>query len=245
MTWQETENRRSKWDKRFKKVMTTYFVDQANSIMALDKIQEIASFSTSVNSMIDRDTSKLRKIYTTLYVDIINDFGKTVYNEFIGQKIFSIFAFGVYGWIASMALARAKKINGYSKLVVMNIVKKANEEGWTIRQTAKILRTVFIESFSKKRSIRIARTEVNTASNYGSYSGAKQTGLKLKKIWIATNDSRTRPTHRKAGRHPPIGIDELFKVGKGKMLYPGDQKGPVEEVVNCRCAIGYKREVRK
>lgn len=245
MTWQETENRRSKWDKRFKKGMELYFKDQANNIITLDKIQEMASFEAAVTSMIDKDNSKLRKLYTTLYVDIINDFGKTIYNELIGEKIFSIFAFGVYSWVASIALTRAKKINSYSKLVVMNIVAKANKEGWTIRQTAQVIRTVFIESFSKKRSIRIARTEVNTASNHGSYAGAKQTGLKLKKIWISTNDSRTRPTHRKAGKHPPIGIDELFTVGKGKMLYPGDQKGPVEEVVNCRCAIGYKREVRK
>ncbi len=242
MTWQETENRRSKWDKRFKKGMEQYFKSQADSITTLDKIQQLGSFEAAVNSMIDKDTAKLRKLYTTLYVDIINDFGKTVYNELMGQKIFSIFAFGVYSWVASLALARAKKINSYSKLVVMNIVAKANKEGWTIRQTAQVLRTIFIDSFSKKRAIRIARTEVNTASNHGSYSGAKQTGLKLKKIWIATNDSRTRPTHRKAGKHTPIGIDELFKVGKGKMLYPGDQKGPVEEVVNCRCAIGYKRE---
>lgn len=238
MTWQQAEAKRARWDKKFKGKMSKFFMDQGKKIGGLEKNGE---FEKNVLSIINGDVSKLKYIYIQLYSDIIRDFGQTVYNELINKKMFSIFAFGVYSWIASIALARAKKVSGYSRLVVLNIVKRANEEGWNINTTAKVIRLLFINSFSKKRAIKIARTEVNTASNYGSFAGAKQTGLELKKFWIDTNDSRTRPTHRKAGRMPPIKMDEKFKVGKGRLSYPGDPSGPAEEVIQCRCTIGYRR----
>jgi len=241
VTLEQMEARRAKWDRAFKKELAKFFKKQGEKIGTLKNQGSYTELNAAISTMLEADNQKLVSIYVKFYTDIVKEFGNLTYNELRSKKMFSIFTFGVYSWIASMALARAKKITSYSKLTVLNMVKKANEEGLTISQTAKIIKTVFLDSFSKKRSVRIARTEVNTASNYGSYMGAKQTGLKLKKIWISTSDSRTRPSHRKAGRLAPIDLDGKFKVGRGYLEYPGDQKGPVEEVVNCRCAIGYRR----
>lgn len=240
MTIQQIEARRAVWDKRFKKNMQSFFTSQGTRISKV-LVGSNVEYGAAVASIIESDIPKLAKIYQKLYTDIVKDFGTSTYNELMSVKMFSIFSLGVYTWIASMALARAKKVSSYSKFTVLNIVKKANEEGWTIQQTAKVIKTLFMDSFSKKRSVRIARTEVSTASNYGSIMGAKQTGLKLKKFWIATSDARTRPTHKRAGKQPPIDIDARFRVGRGWLQYPGDQHGPAEEVVNCRCAIGYRR----
>jgi hypothetical protein len=93
-----------------------------------------------------------------------------------------------------------------------------------------------------KRAKKIARTEVCNVSNYGSLAGAKQTGLILNKIWIpTTSDNKTRPTHKKARFHPPISLNAYFKIGRANLQHPGDPDGPSEEIINCRCAIGYRR----
>jgi len=59
----------------------------------------------------------------------------------------------------------------------------------------------------------------------------------LDKVWIATIDSRTRPTHFAAdGQRAPLGGS--FTVGGAHLAYPADPTGPAAEVRNCRCRVG-------
>ena len=54
--------------------------------------------------------------------------------------------------------------------------------------------------------------------------------------WVAMRDDDVRASHRLAnGQQRPVG--ESFSVGTTKMPYPGWMGGPVEEWINCRCAI--------
>ena len=56
----------------------------------------------------------------------------------------------------------------------------------------------------------------------------------LEKVWIATNDEKTRPSHVEAhGQRVPL--DALFAVGTDDLEYPGDPNGSAEEIINCRC----------
>jgi uncharacterized protein with gpF-like domain len=89
------------------------------------------------------------------------------------------------------------------------------------------------------RAEMIARTETHGAANFGSNEAARETGLPLKREWLAAADERTRPSHVVAGQQPPIGMDDAFQVGDASMMYPGDPAGPAEEVINCRCTLGY------
>jgi hypothetical protein len=34
-------------------------------------------------------------------------------------------------------------------------------------------------------------------------------------------------------------MDEPFTVGGASLMYPGDPAGPAEEVINCRCCVGF------
>ena len=58
-------------------------------------------------------------------------------------------------------------------------------------------------------------------------------GIKMKQMWVATLDGRTRDSH--------VLLDgEEREVGKefsNKCMYPGDPKGPPSEVYNCRCTL--------
>lgn len=88
------------------------------------------------------------------------------------------------------------------------------------------------------QSMRFVRTENTRARNEGhlkAYKKAEKKGLKLKKKWISTLDSRTRKGHQKLDGKE-IAIDDYFKIGSDKGLHPGDF-GRVENNVYCRCRI--------
>jgi len=58
----------------------------------------------------------------------------------------------------------------------------------------------------------------------------------MEKVWIATDDERTRPTHSDAhGQRAPL--DGTFSVGSDELEYPCDPGGSPEEVANCRCRV--------
>lgn len=58
----------------------------------------------------------------------------------------------------------------------------------------------------------------------------------MEKVWIATDDERTRPTHTEAhGQRAPL--DGTFAVGEDELEYPCDPAGSPEEIANCRCRV--------
>lgn len=89
------------------------------------------------------------------------------------------------------------------------------------------------------RAEAIARTEVIGAANAGSYEQMMSTGWDGTKEWIATNDSRTRPSHD-AVDGAEIDIRAKFMVGGWPMARPHDPTAPPGEVINCRCTIAFE-----
>jgi len=121
---------------------------------------------------------------------------------------------------------------------IIRAVRKGYEDGLGQRGTASYILDL-VPQISSYRAEMIARTETHGAANYGSQEAAKQTGLPLAREWLAAADDRTRETHRIAATQPPVGMDEKFKVGDAELMFPGDPEGPGDEVINCRCAVGY------
>lgn len=90
----------------------------------------------------------------------------------------------------------------------------------------------------RNRAVVIARTEVIGALNAGRQDAflavAEQTGDQFEKMWLATDDARTRPTHDEAdGQRVPLTAP--FIVGGFELQFPGDPSGPPQECVQCRC----------
>lgn len=130
------------------------------------------------------------------------------------------------------------------------------ESGSSVRQMAN---NIFPEIYAKAGSptdkglirrcrnsaIRNARTMTTSAENNGrldSYKTLASKGVVQKKVWMSTPDDRTRPTH--------VDIDgeeqDIEKVFSNGCMFPGDGKGPAEEVWQCRCTmtdhiIGFRR----
>lgn len=88
------------------------------------------------------------------------------------------------------------------------------------------------------RATTTARTEVIGASNRSSIEVMRASGLVTQKEWLATFDQRVRLSHIEAHAQV-VPLDGAFSVGGAQLDHPGDFAGPAEEVINCRCAMGY------
>ena len=94
------------------------------------------------------------------------------------------------------------------------------------------------------RARRIARTEVHNAAMHGQFAAAEASPLEFEKVWLATEDARTRTSHANANGQR-VAMNELFvlETPTGKLVrlrYPGDPEAPAGETINCRCACQFE-----
>ena len=110
-----------------------------------------------------------------------------------------------------------------------------------------------IPDMSRKSALRTARTAVTSAQNGGrmdSYKAAADMGIKVRKRWVATKDSRTRDAHQKLDGKT-ADWDEPFISKLGEIRYPGDPRAKPANSYNCRCTLrtvekpGIEAEPRK
>jgi hypothetical protein len=234
MDWNKIENLRGPYYRRYGNATNRYFKHIGEKIAKVDTDSQ-ALFRLEATAIIDN--GGMYKVIESNNQLIVDYFGRMAYNELVSQKSFNIFNFGLIELLRNRAFDTAVKIDATSKYFMGRLIDKSIEEGLSVPKIADLVGGFF--KTSKKRALRIARTETVGASNMGSFEGAKQTGLELDKYWIATRDKKTRPTHKKADGQI-VKMNERFRVGRAYLLYPGDKDGPAEEIINCRCAVGYK-----
>jgi len=139
----------------------------------------------------------------------------------------------------------AKKVTGVANTTrkrIANAVARGIGKEESSAQIARRIRDE-VEPMSYSRARTIARTESHQSAMTGQQEAAEVTaeelGLTMKKEWMATIDDRTRESHSAAdGQMVPL--DDSFTVGGADLRYPGDPGGPAEEVINCRCVVGYE-----
>lgn len=187
----------------------------------------------------------LRAALEELYVRVGLAFAKAEYRTLTRQqKAFAPFA-TVQTWTSRLrhflqteAPQRLQGMVQTTRDLVSDALVKAGQLGLGAKESAKLLRDQ-VASLTPGRALLIARTEIVAGSNYGSFLGAEATGLRLDKYWIATKDGRTRESHIRANGQT-VDLKADFNIGGHLAKYPGDPQLPASEVVNCRCAQGYK-----
>lgn len=142
----------------------------------------------------------------------------------------------------------AQGMTDYTREVIIKVLSKAAEEGWSFDQIVRELRTN--SELNSMRARRIARTETVTSANQAAMLYAETSGNVMNKIWIAVKDSRTRHDHRIVdGKQLPIAEPFLLnsqKEGPVLMMQPGVRQQPnglavpASEVVNCRCTVAFR-----
>ena len=120
---------------------------------------------------------------------------------------------------------------------IVSIVDRGYQDGLGVAEIARGLRDA-IPAMSQIRGALISRTEVHGAANFGADVAARETGLNLRKEWVAAADERTREDHAAAGGQT-VGMDDAFDVGGESLMYPGDPSGSAENVINCRCSTSF------
>lgn len=128
--------------------------------------------------------------------------------------------------------------------LVVREVEEGIARGESVPDITQRVNTVLTATGSERwphRAVTVARTEVMAAVNAGAYAGAVRDAERRGdpapfKLWLATEDKRTRPTHVEADGQRTL-LTSPFIVGGAQLQFPGDPRGPAQEVINCRCTF--------
>ena len=125
---------------------------------------------------------------------------------------------------------------------IKKIIEEGQLEGQSLPEISRTLVTR-VGALTMRRAALIARTETHGAASFANdqyYQTVQDdTGIEMKKKWVATNDERTRPDHFAMNAKPSIDMSEKFEVGGARMKHAGDPAGGAKNVINCRCNIIY------
>lgn len=137
---------------------------------------------------------------------------------------------------------------------VMGVIREGQREGLGVEEIARLLREA-VPEFSRIRSRVIARTETHGSSQYAQFRTAQQSTRPLVKQWNSTEDGRTRTIimddrydHRvideqRVALEQPFMVPTIFGT-KEPLMYPGDPAGTAGNIINCRCAMTFRRADR-
>lgn len=186
----------------------------------------------------------LLKVLQNLYIDAATNYGAKVRVNLnrlpIQEKARSPIGFNrrmtelVLRYFRVDFLNDVEEMTAYTRELIQKVLSKGYGLGWSFDEIVKELTS---GKFTRIRARRIARTETVGAANFGADAVARDSGLKLNKVWSSVHDPRTRHDHREVDGQK-VGLDDTFNVGGFPMKYPGDKaKGatPAKEIVNCRC----------
>lgn len=243
MNWNQFDNKRKPFFRLGKKVFKAALKKQIepflNDIEKADSVQRIQAFASAVTV----DRMVMQKAYKEVYSATGPVFAKFFYNDILKLKSLEDSYFQEYfnQFVATECGDRITDVTDYTKEQIVEATRNAIDEGikenWSTQKIAKEI-TKKLDKMTAWRAERIARTEVVSASNRGSLLGAQATGMKLKKIWVNSGDSRVRDKHRGI---EPVGINEAFNVGGESMMYPGATGASASNVVHCRCTMVYEK----
>lgn len=140
-----------------------------------------------------------------------------------------------------MLAARANQLAGsvsdsiYKQ--IQRVLLRGIDEGDAVSDLAKRVKTV-LHGAATSRATVIARTEVVSAYNGGVHEAGNDmpNDVVVGQMWVATQDSRTRPAHRTADGQI-VARGDTFTVGGEELRYPGDPAGRPGNVIQCRCAL--------
>lgn len=141
-------------------------------------------------------------------------------------------------WVRTYGGGKITEITGTTMTDINKIVADAREQGLSERETAKLINAVApIKSAS--RSQTIARTEAHGSSQGISLDVANETDVPMVKVWLSDKGDSAREDHLDVDGQKRALADD-FDVGGEKLEYPGAPGGSAENVINCKCIIGYE-----
>jgi hypothetical protein len=178
--------------------------------------------------------------YREFYTTIVPHFAQHTYDELTSRSrnLMDDWINLANAWIEEYA---GFAIRGISRTVQRKfaalLLRLRSEHALGPRQMARLV-SQYIPRLSEARALVWTRTELITGSNFGSFTGARSSSLRLDKVWSTSLDGRERPWHNAANRQRR-GMEEYYVVGGERLLYPAHPDASMRNRINCRCANLY------
>lgn len=255
----EVNRRRDKISRRYARELTEE-IFKANEKYA--RAVDVSDLN-NVRFPINYPETKVTKIVEELYYDAGYIFANQFIKDYFKGKFKSDLSDGIpkVQWmtdaIARYLLTNISDIRTIDltsaesvQALINSIVQDAIQEGKGVKEVERALKTnkflATLRRTSRFQAERIARTETLSAASHGEFISTQhlfeEYGVTMEKYWIAKKQPGvTRNSHMSMKRSESIGANEDFKVGNSLMKYPGDRRGGASEVINCRCALGWRR----
>lgn len=240
MYWKKVDRTREAWAGKLASQIRALLEGDAKAAAKAVKDAPAGGETEAAEKALRERRADWERTLTATYIAVIELFGETTQEGLKAGaprrqvKAFDVFTQRVRNYVANTVASRIKGILDTTVTRVRSAIAAGVDEGEGTDELAARVQETF-QGFTAARAQTIARTEVISASNFGSQEAAKQTGLRLKKEWIATRDGRERESHGSLDGQL-VKMDSPYPNG---LMFPGDPAGGPEEVINCRCAEGY------
>lgn len=250
--WKARDATRRAWEKKVAALIAERFEEEADlAARAYEEGGEVG-----VRSFVDDQATEWQGLLAAIYTGVIEHFGQ-IEGERIAAAVnagkgaagpgevkfqFDPYAQLVRAFILNQAARKVALMTESTKELIAKEIGEGLMFNESVVDIGKRIRALYLNwagvgdtEIGFPRAMRIARTEVGAAAGYGNYYGAVQAetefGVKVEKEWISSRDERVRESHWDVdGERRPL--NEPYSNG---LMYPGDAKGPADEVIMCRC----------
>ena len=226
----DTEKRKAKkrYISYYRKEVTK---SRAFKTMSSDVANEIYKANVKASDYINSQTPE---IYALNYNWINDELSKDLSN-FVSQQITPEEA-DKYGDLTKQTISKSKDTKWNEDNIKKSIIVGAS---LLLGANALMKRSAKLTVEKNRNSASMHNTDMGgdaeTKARLDGMYWAEYLGNKMKKVWIATLDNRTRDSHASLdGKEIPL--DGIFDNGCAR---PKDPNGTPAEICNCRCSLKY------
>lgn len=257
MIWKQSELIRQPFVKQARNDMQLYFEDLSDEIvkklevLVKYKKKKLYSKTISVETVfpVKENQRKVKEILEANTSSILRTSGNSAILEIsaelqLGAVPGLVENSSIKDFIEGRAFSASTSITETTKKRLTKLLNKLFDEQATLATMRKEIKRELTGKVADTRIRTIVNTEMNTGLSRGRRFGMEQIQklspeINLRKIWISARDGKVRTTHSindQQSSANPLEIDSLYPNG---LLYPLDDSGPAEEVIECRCIETY------
>jgi SPP1 gp7 family putative phage head morphogenesis protein len=238
--WRRIDARQTSWEPIAAKKFKAVYDAEAVAVQKAVEGKEPSSMASAASTAIKELKPKWEKTIKAVSSAVAEDFGNDTLNTLAKSAkterkglLFQLNSPAMASWLEEHITKSVTSIIDTEIAGAKSIIENGIKNNLTSFDISKQLRQFYDES-EKWKAMRVARTEVGSASNKAQHEAAKQAGA-TRKVWIGTMDDRIRDTHAEMNGEE-ASINEPYSNG---LMFPCDPSGEAKEVLECRCKQGY------
>jgi len=242
------------YEKRAYRIFRIALLETISNIPLSNITYENARALIELNINSDKLTHAYIEVYTSIGLIHGNRIGRGINRELkdYEKPLFNrIFQNSIVDWVRENAGSRITSVLDTVAKKIIELVVQASADNLTIEQMQRFIRDrIGRNILSRYEVTRIARTESTTAANHAALISGETSGIVLEKVWISTQNKRTRIKPKDQFDHyhmNGVAVEQnekfILRSKDGivdKMDYPGDTSGSAGDIINCRCSVALR-----